>query len=526
MAVTLASILPLIAALRAQTWNQTEAGAYNWNDTANWSSEVSPDDYSADVVISGALAATQTIEQANNYAYKLKSLTIGATSSMFAYTVQTGQFDFSGAAQPATITQVSTGQADKLLVKGITIGSQGLTITNNPTGFDLTIGDGATRALTGTGNLTINGGVSFASNWTLNNTGTITFGSAGSNRRASVQNIGANVTEVILNRNNKADTIGLGGSGADFAGTFTLQKGTLGVYGATALNNAATILDSTGGITNVLINLRQSATLAGLNGGAEINRASASGLGTVTIKGSGNYSFEASGWDSGSNPLALTIDMATDIASQALGGSWNFSGGVNVLKGRFIVATENLLKGSNYALNTLIVNGGTLATSVANINLGTATTGGASMVLTLESGSIDINGDSVGTITLGNTGTGSAASDFTMSGGVLALTITGASTFDKIIGVSTGAASITGGTLDLSGSTGIVYANTIYRFLQSFGTTTVSGLSVTGYDTANWLASVSADGILSFSAAVPEPSAVAALAALAVLAVAFVRKHC
>lgn len=282
------------ADLSAQTWNQITGGTYNWDDPSNWSPATVPDAFTANVVISGGISGNQTINQANFYNYKLNSITIGATSGAFAYTVQTGQLDFSGAATPAAITQVATGQSDKLLVKGITVGLQGLTITSNPTAFDLVIGDGAARSLGGTGNLTVNGGVAFATNFTLNNVGSITFGSAGSNRRITVQGIGANVTGITINRAAAGDTVGLSGASTNFAGSITLTKGTLGVYHSNALNNSSVVIVGAN-TTDSIINLRQSAMVGGLNGAATINTASGATLSTITLSGSGNYIFNAGG---------------------------------------------------------------------------------------------------------------------------------------------------------------------------------------------------------------------------------------
>jgi MYXO-CTERM domain-containing protein len=88
-----------------------------------------------------------------------------------------------------------------------------------------------------------------------------------------------------------------------------------------------------------------------------------------------------------------------------------------------------------------------------------------------------------------------------MSGGTLDLT---AGTPGAINGSGAGTFSLSGGTLDLGGSANWNYADT-YDILGGFASGSVSNLSITGYDTTDYTASVSDTGVLSF-AATPEPA--------------------
>ena len=100
------------------------------------------------------------------------------------------------------------------------------------------------------------------------------------------------------------------------------------------------------------------------------------------------------------------------------------------------------------------------------------------------------------------------------------------STFGEISG--TGTLTATGGDLGLDTTgTGFNYADT-YQVLNGFGTTDLSSLTITGYDTADYTAQLDNSGDLSFSAnlaAVPEPSTYALIAGTAALGFAAWRRR-
>ena len=91
--------------------------------------------------------------------------------------------------------------------------------------------------------------------------------------------------------------------------------------------------------------------------------------------------------------------------------------------------------------------------------------------------------------------------DFTMTAGTLGLTLTSTSSYDQIVGTSTGTFSLTGGTLDLEGVTAA--AGNSYQVFSGFASTgnTVSGVGFTNYATGDGSTpSLSSTGLLTFIA--------------------------
>jgi hypothetical protein len=179
----------------------------------------------------------------------------------------------------------------------------------------------------------------------------------------------------------------------------------------------------------------------------------------------------------------------------------NTYGPTNVTAGTLSVATSTTLASTT---GTVTVGGGTGSASFTS-TVASATVGGP---LTITSnGTVSPDGASIGSFTLGQ---GKA---LTMSGGALAVSIASPTAFDQILepaGGTPAAFSITGGTLNLTGDT-INYADS-YPVLSGFNaSSSVSGLSIAGYDTADYTASLNSAGVLSFTA-VPEPAGVALLA--------------
>ena len=211
------------------------------------------------------------------------------------------------------------------------------------------------------------------------------------------------------------------------------------------------------------------------------------------------------------NALATTgTGLATGIT---LGGS-----GTLILTGENHLLTDNLTvsntltvqANSSTALGTgaVTISGGTLTSSVASLSLGGN--------FTILSGSVSPNQTSAGAFAL------AVDKNFVMSGGTLNLTL-GAS-FDQITGSGAGTFSFTGGTLalDTTGA-GFGYGST-YQIFSGFASGSVSGVSFSGFDSADFAANLSNSGTLSFSA-VPEPSTYAAILGTAVLASAVWKKR-
>jgi len=228
-----------------------------------------------------------------------------------------------------------------------------------------------------------------------------------------------------------------------------------------------------------------------------------------TIQGSGTVKALAFNLNSGS-PSASTTNVSGNVTLQATGGNKT----ANVLSGTgTIAATSTFLysgSASSSSAATLVSNRNIGALAVQNGFLTIAqtalTTGGG---VTLSSGGLDLDGTTTtATLTL------AANQNFTMTGGTLVFNVGTASdaTYDSIVGSGTGTFTISGGTLSLTLGTGFAgYANS-YNLLNGFASGSVSGLAITGYDTADYTANLSSSGVLSFTAvAVPEPSSVALL---------------
>jgi hypothetical protein len=90
-----------------------------------------------------------------------------------------------------------------------------------------------------------------------------------------------------------------------------------------------------------------------------------------------------------------------------------------------------------------------------------------------------------------------------MSAGTLSLTL--GTAFDQIAGSGGGTVTLSGGTLllDPTGA-GFSYGAT-YAVFSGFSSVVATGITISGYDTINYTASLDSDGVLSFAAvAVPE----------------------
>lgn len=271
-----------------------------------------------------------------------------------------------------------------------------------------------------------------------------------------------------------------------YSGTLTLSSGNLYLTGSTLA--AATLnLTDTGNLffrsTNV--------TIGALSGSRQISPSSTVAL-TV---GSNNASTTYSGVFSGvGNSL-----IKTGTGTFTLTGNNSYTAGTAVNAGTLLLGSANTLRD---ATGTLTVNGGILASSVASTTIGGN--------LTLLGGKIALNGTGAGTLVF------RAGKNFTMSGGTLDFTLGPVS--DLLAG-SGGALSITGGAFNFVFDSGFDYNNS-YQVFTGFSSSSISGLALTGYDTAHYTASLSNAGLLTFTSAIPEPATYAAIAGLACLSLA------
>jgi len=172
-------------------------------------------------------------------------------------------------------------------------------------------------------------------------------------------------------------------------------------------------------------------------------------------------------------------------------GTFTLAGtGLNTYKGPTTINAGTLNLSSTSAListGLVVVSGGTLSSLVA-----TTTLGGS---LTLSSGSITPGG-------IGKTNIGiiamAAGNKFTMSGGMLNVTL--GSSCDQVNGTGNGSFAITGGTLNLDvAGDGFSYSST-YSILNGYSSGSVTGLTLSGYDTTHYQAKLSESGVVSFTA--------------------------
>lgn len=156
-----------------------------------------------------------------------------------------------------------------------------------------------------------------------------------------------------------------------------------------------------------------------------------------------------------------------------------YSGGTMVMEG-------TLANGNRAAFGTglVTIDGGTLQAYDATI-----------YGIALKSGTLEISPFGQYGLTL------TSGTSFSMTGGTWSLYQMGPGMHGTFLGDATNTFSITGGTLDLFGA--IVHPSISYQLFQGFGSGSVSGLTITGYDTTRYLANLGNDGLLTF-AAVPE----------------------
>ncbi len=224
-----------------------------------------------------------------------------------------------------------------------------------------------------------------------------------------------------------------------------------------------------------------------------------------TIQGNGTVKAQSFNFNTGS-VSASTTNISGNVTLQATGGNAT----ANTLSGTGTIAATSTFLYSGSATSaseaTLVSNRTIGALAVQNGFLKVAqtalTTGGG---VTLSSGGLDLDGTTTtATLTL------SANQNFTMTGGTLVFNVGTASdaTYDSIVGSGTGTFTISGGTLSLTLGTGFAGYGSSYTLFNGFASgSSVSGLTITGYDTADYTATLSSSGVLSFTAvAVPEPS--------------------
>lgn len=281
---------------------------------------------------------------------------------------------------------------------------------------------------------------------------------------------------------------------ANVPGTSSFEARIVNVSGANAISGNINF-SAVGG---TVVNVHSAAGILTLNGNI------AATLTTTTAR---TFNFAGAG-DIISNGVISNGTVA--VAVSKLGAGTFTVNGANTHTGGTTVTEGILSAGHVSALGTgdLAVNGGTLSSSVASVSdVGN---------VTFSSGGLDLGGVSVGALAL------ASGKTFTMSGGTWSVSIGSTISYDQVTSAGGAAAfSVSDATIALSG---ISDYSVGYSLFSGFAPGSVSNLSITGYDSGSWLATLGTDGVLSFSA-VPEPSAFACLAGLAALGLGMTRRR-
>jgi len=491
------------------TWQNVPPVDSDWANTANWTNGT---------IAGGTLSGNNATDAASTDTVTFRNTGLNVTTVLPDANRYIGSILFDNTTPGKMAGSYMIGEA----------GGNTLYLAGNASG---TATGGATQAnvfFRFVGPLSLLANYTFSSNGVAGDTmtleGPITNAAAGSPTLfLKGSNTDANTVSGTISDGTNATRLSKLGTGAwyvsgsnTYTGTTTVSQGLLsinslnnvgvasslgkGAAAATNISLAGGTLQYTGGATstNRLFSIAASSTL------------DASGTGAITFTAAGSYGntganstrvITLTGSNTDNNTLSgvfkdsLTGTYNTSI-SKTGGGTWvlaganQYTGITTVSDGTLVLAAANAIANSA-AVN---VTGGTLASNIASTNLGGD--------LSMNGGGLSPNGSLAGTFAL------AAGKNFSMSGGTWFETL-GNTAFDAITSGGGATFGISGGVLDLTGST-INYASS-YNILAGFGSGSVAGLSITGYDTAHYDAALSNTGVLSFTPA-PEPASLAILA--------------
>lgn len=454
-------VLTLSAVGFGQTWSG--AGADNkWTTAANWVGGEAPAP-SAAVVFDGS--SGQQLSNTLGAAFTMQSLafTANQTASVTISTVVAEPLSFAPGTildvQAGSHTYVATNSGGSGTAYGWAFGTAGAGLTygfNVATGASFTIssrmgqgGSGTAFEKTGGGTLVINADNGGTGGWNFNDKSTDGFA----------------VREGAVRWTNTAAR-GL------TSNVWTVKPGAALEVGVTGNIN----------LGSGQVNLAGD----GIGGGGALRM----------LSGTGAFS----SYTSASVNLTADASIGVDTASGLFSIPYPLTG-----SGRLTKVGDGTLRLSPAATTTSTFGGGT------RILAGTLQTAQAAVgSQVLGTGGLEIAG---GTLDIGSTATTASAvplvagANFSMSAGSLNVLL--GTAFDKISAGGASTFSITGGTLALTLGAGFDYSSS-YQILEGFASGSVNGLTITGYDTATYVASLSDSGFVTF---VPEPSTWALAAA-------------
>ena len=512
----LATVILLGAStLNAETWSQTAANTYNWNDVANWGNVSFPNGVGGTANISADFAGAQTINL--NQAITVGSLTIndtGATSDS-AITIApgtSGTLTMQVSSGNATITNSSTGvtniisapvvfASDTTIALGSTAVTQGLTLSGGFSGTgNITVTGTQTGTVSKSNTLNLTGNnTSFTGNWILSGTTPASDPASGSGLNIAADlNLGAvpsspttNITVtsgaspailiasgVTLNANrniviNSGANLHINGGSTSAASTVA---GVIsGAGGITADNNASNRtlilsgLNTYTGATVVKSSNLQAGSTSAFGNNSAVSLAAAS-TAVLSLNGFSNSIGSLAGGGTGQG--SVNLGSAT-LTTGGLNTNTSYAGAIGGTGGLTKVGTgAQTLGGASTYTGTTTLNGGTITADVADVASTSGALGkggniiftGGTLQYTANSAGSDYSSriknstSAISVDTNGQTVTYASAIANTNTGGLTksgagTLTLNGASLY-------TGQTTISAGTLAL-GSTGSVSSTVI-----------------------------------------------------------------
>ena len=273
-------------------------------------------------------------------------------------------------------------------------------------------------------------------------------------------------------------------------GTYNPNSGTTNVNatwtlgGATLNSEANTIIANSSGTTLSIQNDAKPSNKNANTGTLTIALGNSSNV--IQTSGTGSNITISTVLTDGSGASGLTF-IGSGSNSLNLNAANTYSGGTTVQSGSLTVSNVSGLGGG-----AVTVSGGALSTTVQSVGVGGT--------LSLSSGSIALNAGASPTLQL------ALNQNFTMSGGTLSLTL-GSGSLGSIA-ANGGGFTISSGTINLNNSLSSSDYGSSYDVLTGFnsGSSSVSGLAITGYDSTDYTAVLDGGGVLSFDpVATPEP---------------------
>ncbi len=408
-------------------WNQTAAGNYDYNNSANWYDGSINGLWDTPLTLAGAQTAT------------FSSDTVLSTGWNFRYNAG-GNFSLTGTTAAVTVTlagdiAVNTS-GNQIITIGSTTGTKALNVDLGGASRTLTVGSGKTLTFT---NVISNGGITAAG-------GTINLAGVNTYSGATVVNLGVlALTGAVGSSANSDFTVNAATSGAT---TLQFNSTTNGNTGTTRAKNVA--LDGSGNSGGAILSVTGNST-ANSNDVISGTLTAASGFSTVTVSSNAarNARLTVSAYEREAGNL--TLFRGTNLGTNAIGSGTNSA--------NIVFTTAPTLSGT-----------GALGTTTAGIikgAYGDASSGGNGTGLVTYDSSVGVRrlsgSEYVSTITDGQTQLDNALLTNSSGAGVITTTLSSTTSVNSLsLGVS-GTTANSGLTVDGAGTltvaSGMIYAS-------------------------------------------------------------------